>query len=160
MTALFLLALAQAEPSVAPSNASGLPKLVSTTLDGQDFQLQSYAGQPVLLNAWATWCKPCVDELPELVALARAHPKLVIVGVAVDAQPEGTAVRDMVARFALPYPVVHSGGLAWARRQGLTDIPMTWLYSTEGEVLWSQAESFEPQDPAFHAALTAALAED
>ena len=158
MSLLVLLAYAYADPGASVSAEAGLPKLLSRTLDGQDFDLQHYAGQPVLLNAWATWCKPCVDELPDLVSLAETNPRLVIVGVAVDPQPEGAAVRDMVARFALPYPIVHSGGLAWARRQGVTDIPMTWLYSASGELLWSHAESFEPQDSAFQAALSQALA--
>ena len=50
--------------------------------------LASYRGQVVLLNFWATWCGPCVEELPSLIQLHHDMPSLVIIGVSVDEDPD------------------------------------------------------------------------
>lgn len=57
----------QGEASPAGSTA----KDFSFTLDGKPAQLSDYRGKVVVLNFWATWCPPCVDETPSLVALQR-----------------------------------------------------------------------------------------
>ena len=55
-----------------------LPPVAFTTLDGARKTLADYAGRPVVLNFWATWCHPCVAELPELDRLAAAGPFTVL----------------------------------------------------------------------------------
>lgn len=50
--------------------------------------LASYRGKVVLLNFWATWCGPCVEELPSLIQLHHDMPNLVIIGVSVDEDPD------------------------------------------------------------------------
>lgn len=150
-------AAAVAQPQV-PAAPPRRPALQATTLDGQPLDLDDYAGRPLLVNVWATWCGPCVQELPHLAALAAEHPALAIVGVSVDLDGREDQVAAMVERFALPYPVTYGGGEPWARRLGITNVPVTWLYSPDGELLWFKSEGFEPTDPDFQAALAQALA--
>jgi thiol-disulfide isomerase/thioredoxin len=50
--------------------------------------LASYRGQVVLLNFWATWCAPCVVEMPSLLALHRAQPDLAVLAVSIDEDPD------------------------------------------------------------------------
>ncbi|MEQ1556783.1 MAG: TlpA disulfide reductase family protein, partial [Gallionella sp.] len=53
-----------------------------TDLDGKTHRLSEYRGQYVLVNFWATWCSPCLSEIPELNALHKTHKNLVVIGVA------------------------------------------------------------------------------
>jgi cytochrome c biogenesis protein CcmG, thiol:disulfide interchange protein DsbE len=60
-----------------------------TVSDGSSsIHLASYRGHPVLLNFWATWCEPCLIELPSLLQLHRDMPNLVILAVSIDEDPD------------------------------------------------------------------------
>jgi cytochrome c biogenesis protein CcmG, thiol:disulfide interchange protein DsbE len=68
-----------------------------TVSDGTStIHLASYRGHPVLLNFWATWCEPCVVELPSLLQLHREMPSLVILAVSIDEDPQ--AYSTFIAR--------------------------------------------------------------
>ena len=58
-----------------------LPGLQMRTLDGQAVSLQAFAGRPVIVNLWATWCPHCVREMPVLAEAQRQHPELAVVFV-------------------------------------------------------------------------------
>jgi cytochrome c biogenesis protein CcmG, thiol:disulfide interchange protein DsbE len=66
---------------------------------GKTLSLSSYRGRVVLVNFWATWCAPCVAELPSLLQLHRDMPKLVIIAVSVDQDP------DAYSRFVAQHHV-------------------------------------------------------
>lgn len=81
------------------------PDLALPDLDGREHRLSEYRGRRVLLNFWATWCGPCLEEMP---ALARAQAKfgeqaVNIVGIAMD-DPEH--VRGFLAAHPVPYPIL------------------------------------------------------
>ncbi|EWS62770.1 Cytochrome c biogenesis protein TlpA [Hydrogenophaga sp. T4] len=72
--------------------------------DGQPLALERFRGQPLLVNFWATWCPPCVEELPMLNAFYREHQARgwQVVGLAVDQLP---AVRSFLQKLPLAFPV-------------------------------------------------------
>ena len=82
------------------------PRIVGTTLDGEAFDLATYAGRPVVLNFWGPTCIPCRDEFPLLAAKLAEHADdgLAIVGVLTD-DPAPLA-RDFVAEFGATWPTV------------------------------------------------------
>lgn len=71
-----------------PSSAGSgdmLPDLVLSTLDGQSRALAAYRGRPLLINLWASWCAPCVAELPTLDRARADAPGITVLGIAMDA---------------------------------------------------------------------------
>src|SRR5512135_3479289 len=75
-------------------------------LQGHEQRLQDYRGKWVLVNFWATWCPPCLEEIPDLISLHEAHKKtdLVVIGVALDSDKD--SVVEYIAKKHISYPVV------------------------------------------------------
>lgn len=94
----------------------------------------SHHGKWVLVNAWATWCAPCVAEMPELEALAKARPDLVVLGLAVDGKDPRRALQ-FAERLHVSYPII-PGTEAALRQFKLRAYPTSILYDRSGtEVL-------------------------
>lgn len=94
-----------------PAAAPVLDALWTTSFDtpaGAPFSMQAFRGKPLLLNFWATWCPPCVEELPMIDAFFRANSakSWQVVGLAID-QP--SAVRTFLARTPVSFPVGLAG---------------------------------------------------
>lgn len=65
------------------------PDFTFTDLNGMEHKLSDFKGKMVMVNVWATWCPPCIFEIPQLVELARRSPDdLVFIGLSVDDQPQ------------------------------------------------------------------------
>nr|WP_235507395.1 TlpA disulfide reductase family protein [Acidovorax sp. Leaf78] len=117
--------------------------------EGGTLALQSLAGKPLLLNFWATWCPPCVEELPMLNAFYReqAANGWQVLGLAID-QP--SAVRKFLARIPLEFPVglAGLGGTELGRSLGnLTGgLPFTVVLGSNGRVLHRKMGQVTPQD--------------
>ncbi|MDA8453952.1 TlpA family protein disulfide reductase [Acidovorax sp. GBBC 3334] len=99
--------------------------------------MQAFRGKPMLVNFWATWCPPCVEELPMLNAFYRTHKEKgwQVVGLAID-QP--SAVRQFLARVSLDFPIGLAGlqGTDLGRSLGnLTGgLPFTVLLGADGSI--------------------------
>ncbi len=81
-----------------------LPGFSLPALDGSQVDSGSFAGKVVVLNFWATWCQPCLREIPELRQLA-ADDRLEVVGIALDEEGEG-AVRPFVQSHDMRYTIL------------------------------------------------------
>jgi thiol-disulfide isomerase/thioredoxin len=91
------------KPSAAVKKAVDLPLI---DLDGYDKILATYKGKPLVVTFWATWCEPCRDEYPMLVALAKEYaPKgLAVYGVSFDNNADMHLVRDFLAKNRPGFP--------------------------------------------------------
>jgi thiol-disulfide isomerase/thioredoxin len=104
-------------------------------MQGQAQRLSDYRGKWVLVNFWATWCPPCLQEIPDLVALHEAHKKtdLVVIGVALDST--GESVVDFVAKKHVSYPVV-LGDYELAEQVGeVNALPTSYLFDPTGKLV-------------------------
>lgn len=120
----------------ALQRGSAAPPFRLAALGGGESGLDSLRGKVVVLNFWATWCPPCVAEMPSLERLHRAlGPEgLAVVAIATD-DDEGT-VRRFVAERALTLPVLHDpGGRVAADLYRTTGYPETFLLDRSGVVL-------------------------
>jgi cytochrome c biogenesis protein CcmG, thiol:disulfide interchange protein DsbE len=109
------------------------PPLRLRTLDGRPLDLAALRGRPVVVNFWATWCEPCVRELPLLREAAAAHrsERLAVVGVLVKDRP--AAARAFMRRHGGAWPVgVDPEGLAAAGWGVTVGLPHTVFVRPDG----------------------------
>jgi peroxiredoxin len=120
-----------AEPPLAPPFK--VKSVTGQTLDLGDLRTRG----PVLLDFWATWCKPCLAALPELDAVHRrlAPRGLVVIGVSVDGPRNFPKVRPMAHRLGLGYPIVLDEDGSLQQRFQVRAVPTSVLISTEGRVV-------------------------
>ena len=109
------------------------PDFTLPQLDGTQLRLSDLRGKPVIVNFWASWCGPCRDEIPQLVALHRQHATdLTIVGV--DLQEDAGSVRSFVNDFGMSYPVVLDTHGATIRPYHITGPPTSVFIDASGTV--------------------------
>jgi thiol-disulfide isomerase/thioredoxin len=133
---------ARPRPAEAPAAAGRksperLPALTLPDTSGKPHSLSEWAGRPLMVNFWATWCEPCQREIPLLEDLRREHAGngLEIVGIAIDSA-------DSVAKYArdhsMGYPILigERGGLAAAAAFGMdTVLPFTVFADAQGRIV-------------------------
>lgn len=102
-------------------------------LDGQTVELSTLIGRPVLANFWASWCPPCVREMPDLDALHRDHPGVAFLGLAIDTRAN---VERFMKKVSVSYPVLLTGtqGIGLMRELGnrAGGLPFTVLFDARG----------------------------
>jgi cytochrome c biogenesis protein CcmG/thiol:disulfide interchange protein DsbE len=110
------------------------PDFVLPKLDGSVQKLSNFRGRPVLVNLWATWCPPCIAELPLLDAIVRDYaPRgLVVLGVAGD--DDDARVREFVAQRAPTFEVLLDPGGTVGTQYGITGYPETFLVDRDGKL--------------------------
>jgi thiol-disulfide isomerase/thioredoxin len=132
---------AVSEPSAQAFFDARLPDL-----SGQQQALAQWRGEPLVINFWATWCPPCVKEIPDLNALAAKHPRARFVGVAIDTAPN---VKEFIAKIPIDYEVVVAGhqGIGMVREFGNAagGLPFTVLIRPDGSIDQTIMGLIEPQ---------------
>lgn len=104
-------------------------------MKGKTHTLSAYQGKWVLVNFWATWCSPCVAEIPEFNSLQQAHPdELVIIGIA-ESYRTRQEVMDFVHDKKIVYPVVLGNEDTAGDFGGLDGTPTSFLYSPSGKLV-------------------------
>jgi thiol-disulfide isomerase/thioredoxin len=96
--------------------------------------LHELRGRRVVLNVWASWCRPCIEEMPSLVRLhATQGERLRVVSVCVD--EDLPALRAMTTRLGIEFPVLLDPGGARMTTWGTVKYPETWVLDEGGVVL-------------------------
>jgi len=128
-----------------------LPEVTVRDPDGEQLELDSLTGKPVLLNLWATWCAPCVKELPTLQAIAnRADVGVEVVTVSQDSGEPAEVQKFLDGRGLAQLPAWINSEGALPFHLGAQTLPLTVLYDAEGKEVWrwfgdrdwTDAESF------------------
>jgi peroxiredoxin len=104
-------------------------------LDGKTYNLSDYRGKVVVLNFWATWCPPCVKEIPEYVELQQefAAKGVQFIGVALD--DEGSAkVKPWLVKHPVTYPILLPDTKVVNNYGDLSSIPVTFVIDRKGMI--------------------------
>jgi thiol-disulfide isomerase/thioredoxin len=131
--------------SVRPAKRSGralevgdaAPELVAKTLDGNDLNLRDFRGKFVLLDFWATWCAPCLAEMPHLNAVQQefgSDPRFALISVNLDETPALAASYVKSKKFAWRHGHISLESPAVAA-YGATAIPATFLIGPDGSIV-------------------------
>ena len=124
-----------------------LPAVQVAGLDGPAFQLpDDFSGRPLLVNVWASWCGPCIKEMPELDRFARAQGDdgVQVLGLALD---DPQAVREFLQRIPVGYPQAidapgpADAGVRLGNPRGV--LPYSILVSADGRLLKQRIGPFE-----------------
>lgn len=107
-----------------------------TDINGRTHTLTGYQGKWVLVNLWATWCVPCLREMPELEALSKAHDEVVVIGLAVDGQSP-RRLAQFAEKLRVSYPMV-AGDEKLAARFGARGYPTSILFDPAGKQVFVQ----------------------
>lgn len=141
--------IAQAsQPASTGSPVTQLWTAQVTTVDGKPQTLNSFKGHPVVVNFWASWCGPCVEEMPALSQLQRdyASKGIEFIGLGVDSDKNVQAFLQKV-KVAYPVYVTGFGGADLARAFGNNagGLPFTVVIDAKGNVRSTKLGQIDPQ---------------
>jgi len=128
--------------NVATDHLNRLPQFSLPDLEGQEIAGSRWAGKVLVLNLWATWCPPCLRELPLLDELQRTYAEagLQVVGIAIDNQGD---VEDFLAEHPVGFPVLlgDTSTIELSRRLGnrMQGLPFTVIFDSHGKRVYGQA---------------------
>jgi DsbE subfamily thiol:disulfide oxidoreductase len=143
----------------APAIGAPAPVYAAHDLDDKPTSLAALRGKVVVLNLWATWCLPCREELPQLVALHKefAGQGVELVGVSVDAAGMGLDVRDFMKEHDMTYPVWLDPEHQFALKFLTVGVPETFVVDRAGIIRYRKIGSLVRGDTTLASAIRSAL---
>lgn len=130
----WLMQPADTAPQRIPTRLTPAPDWSLDATSGTTNKLSDYRGKVIILNFWATYCPPCLREIPDLSAFYRALPAhgMEVIGILVE--PESRLIApDFVRRNRIPYPVLY-GTREVAEAYGVLALPQTFIIDPAGRI--------------------------
>lgn len=129
--ALFVGAVQAAEPAPAAKT----PSLVVKTLDHGEFDLSKQRGRWVLVNFWATWCSPCLKEIPDFSAFDATRDDVAVIGLAFE-EIEEADLRAFLKEHPASYPIARVDVFDPPKDFDVPrGLPTSWLIAPDGTVV-------------------------
>ena len=126
--------LAAMSALLAPLHSAAFD-LVDTA--GKPQRLADFKGRWVVLNFWATWCVPCIQEIPEISAFRKSHGDVVVIGVAMDGE-NAAKVQAFAKKVGHDYPLVLSNDAVEKQLGEPKALPTTKVYDPSGKLVYDK----------------------
>ena len=118
-------------------NGGPTPALRLKDLQGREHALESYRGKVVLVNFWATWCAPCLEEMPSIERLRQSLAGRAFAVLAVNLAEPDERVQAFLAKVPVGFPVLMDREATAARAWKARMLPATFIVGTDGRVRYS-----------------------
>ncbi len=116
-----------------PGAACAADNFTLTDAQGKSHSLAGYRGKWVIVNFWATWCPPCLEEIPDLVAIKESRKDIEVIGIAMEFQ-DARQVMQFAEGMFVNYPIV-LGDRKISESVGRVDgLPTTFIYDPQGKL--------------------------
>lgn len=123
---------------------SPAPPFLLNDLSGRTVSTAQFRGKVTIVNFWATWCPPCREEIPGLIALQNKYKdRLRIIGVSVDEDQSPAYVKAFADKVGINYPVVMGVEIA-KEYGGVMALPTSFVLNTDGRVVQKHVGQLEP----------------
>lgn len=121
------------------------PNFTLKTLSGETVSLTDYRGQVVLVNFWASWCPPCVAELPTLHQFYLSHKSDGFVVLAVNAEENEPTIRQFVEQNGYTFPVLVDSAATAANAYDVRAIPASFIVDQNGNIQYIHRGEIDTQ---------------
>jgi len=108
-----------------------------TDTAGKRHRIADYRGRFVVVNYWATWCVPCIQEIPEIADFHRAHPEVVVLGIAMDAE-DVPKTKAFAKKVGHEYPLVLSNARVEKQLAPVKGLPTTRVFDGKGKIVYDR----------------------
>ncbi len=133
---ILMMSFLSSYPLNAEDESQHIANFVLQDMTGKQHTLGDYRGKWLIINYWATWCPPCLEEMPDLVNLydARKNKDIMVIGVAFE-YTSPKAVAAFVDDMLVSYPIV-LGDASIAKKLGKAEVmPTTFIYNPAGKLV-------------------------
>lgn len=115
--------------------AKKAPDFKFKSLEGKEISLSEFKGKVVLVNFWATWCGPCIHEMPDLQKLSEKYKEkgLQVLGLTVQSRPN--QIPEKVKMTGVTYPILLDTESVVEKFGGFYSIPQTFIIDQNGEII-------------------------
>ena len=136
-----------AAPDTGPSTALPAPTWQLSDLAGQTVSSEQFKGKVVVVDFWATWCPPCVAEIPSYIALQKKYAAqgLVIIGISMDRRGPAAVERFAAAR-GINYTIVMGNDASAEAFGGIEALPTTFLINRQGVIVHQKIGAGSPEE--------------
>ncbi len=126
------------DPTDGPTSMTGdmIPALQLKTADGKTVSIESFRGEPVLIDFWATWCAPCVAEMPKLAEIYKEGKDKGLVLISIDQDENAAKATDFLAKHGYDWLNFHDGDGAIAKVMGESPLPRVVLVDSKGQIVY------------------------
>lgn len=121
-------------PSSSPETTDGTISFKTQSVNAGDFSTKDHIGKPLVINYWATWCPPCVKEIPHFVdAQEKYKGQVQFVGISLDDSPQ--PVGPFIKKHNINYPIVMSNRSISEQFGSITSIPTTFILDKDHNIV-------------------------
>jgi thiol-disulfide isomerase/thioredoxin len=146
--ALCVVVAGTLEPRVV-NKGDTAPKFIVTTDQGRTVSRADFGGKLLVLNFWATWCAPCLEELPSLDQFSRKFANQGVTVLAVSVDKNEKRYRDLLNRVKPGFLTARDADANLPASYGTFLYPETYVIDSNGKVLYKEAAARDWMDPAF-----------